>query len=171
MSVTVNNGTGSCSISEQLLANAGFESGSTGWTTSSGVIDGTTSGNAPRTGTFKAWLNGYGATRTEFAYQDITIPATACSATLSFWALITTSETTTTTAYDKLAIQIRNSAGTVLATLATYSNLDKGTAYVQRTFDLAAYKGQTIRVYFNGTEDSSLKTSFFLDDTAVNIVR
>jgi subtilisin family serine protease len=171
VSVTVNNGTGTCSISEQLLANAGFESGNTGWTTSSGVIDGTTSGNAPRTGTYKAWLNGYGTTRTEFAYQDITIPSTACSATLSFWALITTSETTTTTAYDKLAIQIRNSAGTVLATLATYSNLDKGTAYVQRTFDLAAYKGQTIRVYFNGTEDASLKTSFFIDDTAVNIVR
>ncbi|MCY1022521.1 S8 family serine peptidase [Pyxidicoccus sp. MSG2] len=171
VSVTVNNGTGSCSISEQLLANAGFESGNTGWTTSADVIDGTTTGSAPRTGTYKAWLNGYGTTRTEFAYQDITIPSTACSATLSFWALITTSETTTTTAYDKLAIQIRNSAGTVLATLATYSNLDKGTAYVQRTFDLAAYKGQTIRVYFNGTEDSSLKTSFFLDDTAVNIVR
>lgn len=171
VTVTVNNGTGTCSISEQLLANAGFESGNTGWTTSSGVIDGTTSGSAPRTGTYKAYLNGYGTTRTEFAYQDITIPATACSATLSFWTLITTSETTTTTAYDKLTIQIRNTAGTVLATLATYSNLNKGTAYVQRTFDLAAYKGQTVRIYFNGTEDASLKTSFFIDDTALNIVR
>lgn len=171
VSVTVNNGTGSCAINEQLLLNAGFESGNTGWTTSSGVIDGTTSGSAPRTGTYKAWMNGYGSTSTEFAYQDVTIPSTACSATLSFWARITTAETTTTTAYDKLAVQIRNSAGTVLATLATYSNLDKGTTYVQRTFDLAAYKGQTIRLYFNGTEDSSLQTSFFLDDTALNIVR
>ncbi|TSC23657.1 S8 family serine peptidase [Corallococcus sp. Z5C101001] len=171
VSVTVNNGTGSCSINEQLLLNPGFESGNTGWTTSSGVIDGTTSGSAPRTGTYKAWMNGYGSTSTEFAYQDVTIPSTACSATLSFWARITTAETTTTTAYDKLAVQIRNSAGTVLATLATYSNLDKGTTYVQRTFDLAAYKGQTIRLYFNGTEDSSLQTSFFLDDTALNIVR
>ncbi len=42
---------------------------------------------------------------------------------------------------------------------------------MQRTFDLAAYKGQTIRVYFNGTEDASLATSFFLDDTAVNITQ
>ncbi|WP_223636056.1 S8 family serine peptidase [Corallococcus sp. EGB] len=171
VSVTVSNGTGSCSINEQLLVNPGFESGNTGWTTSSGVIDGTTSGSAPRTGTYKAYMNGYGTTRTEFAYQDITIPATACSATFSFWVRITTAETTTTTAYDKLAVQVRNSAGTVLATLATYSNLDKGTVYVQRTFDLAAYKGQTVRIYFNGTEDASLQTSFFLDDTAVNIVR
>ncbi|RKH42714.1 S8 family serine peptidase [Corallococcus sicarius] len=171
VSVTVNNGTGSCAISEQLLVNEGFESGNTGWTTSSGVIDGTTTGSAPRTGTYKAFLNGAGSTLTEFAYQDITIPSTACSATLSFWTLITTSETTSSTAYDKLAIQVRNSAGTVLATLATYSNLNKGTAYVQRTFDLAAYKGQTVRIYFNGTEDSSLKTSFFVDDTALNITR
>ncbi|RKH68126.1 S8 family serine peptidase [Corallococcus aberystwythensis] len=171
VSVTVNNGTGSCSITEQLLLNAGFESGNTGWTTSSGVIDGTTSGSAPRTGTYKAYLNGYGSTRTEFAWQDVTIPATACSATLSFWTRITTAETTASTAYDKLAITVRNSAGTVLATLATYSNLDKGTAYVQRTFNLAAYKGQTVRIYFNGTEDSSLQTSFFIDDTELTVVR
>jgi len=171
VSVTVSNGTGSCSISEQLLANPGFESGNVSWTASTGVIDGTTSGSTARTGSYKAWLSGAGTTRTEFAYQDVTIPSTACSASLSFWVKITSSETTTTSAYDKLAVQVRNSAGTVLATLATYSNLNKSTSYAQKTFDLSAYKGQTIRVYFNGTEDSSLATSFFLDDTAVSITR
>jgi subtilisin family serine protease len=171
VSVTVSNTTGSCTSSSQLLLNAGFESGNVNWTTSSGVINGTTSGSAPRTGTWKAWLNGYGTTITDYAYQQISIPAAACSAQLSFWVKITSSETTTTIAYDKLAIQIRNSSGTVLATLATYSNLNKGTSYVQRTFDLAAYKGQTIRVYFNGTEDWSAATSFFVDDTAVNITQ
>ncbi|MBL8111641.1 MAG: hydrolase, partial [Acidobacteria bacterium] len=54
------------------------------------------------------------------------------------------------------------------ATLATYSNLNKGTTYVQKSFNVAAYKGQTIRVHFNGTEDSSLQTSFLVDDTALN---
>ncbi|WPB74187.1 S8 family serine peptidase [Archangium violaceum] len=171
VSVTVSNGTGSCSINEQLLANAGFESGNVSWTASTGVIDGTTTGSAARTGSYKAWLGGAGTTRTEYLYQDVTIPSTACSASLSFWVKITTSETTTTTAYDKLAVQVRNSAGTVLATPATYSNLDKSTSYVQKTIDLSAYKGQTIRVYFNGTEDSSLATSFYLDDSAVSITR
>ncbi|WNG56079.1 S8 family serine peptidase [Archangium gephyra] len=171
VSVTVSNGTGSCSITEQLLANPGFESGNVSWTASTGVIDNTTTGGAARTGSYKVWLGGAGTTRTEYAYQQVTIPSTACSATLSFWVRITTSETTTTTAYDKLAVQVRNSAGTVLATPATYSNLDKSTSYVQKTLDLSAYKGQTIRVYFNGTEDSSLATSFFLDDTALNITR
>jgi hypothetical protein len=170
VSVTVSNTTGSCSISEQLLLNPGFE-GSSGWTTSSGVIDGTTSGSAPYAGSYKAWLNGYGTTRTDYAYQQISIPASACSASLTFFVKITSSETTTTTAYDKLAIQIRNSSGTVLSTLATYSNLNKSTSYAQKTFDLSAYKGQTIRVYFNGTEDLSLATSFFLDEAKVNITR
>ena len=84
---------------------------------------------------------------------------------------VTSSETTTTTQYDKLAVQVRNTANTVLATLATYSNLNKGTTYVLRTFDLAAYKGQTIRIYLNGTEDSSLATSFLVDDTSVAITQ
>ncbi|HLL01490.1 MAG TPA: S8 family serine peptidase [Myxococcaceae bacterium] len=171
VSVTVSNTTGSCGITEQLLVNAGFESGNVNWTTTTGVIDGSTGGSAPRTGSWKAWLNGYGTAKTDTAYQTITIPSTACSASLKFWVKIISSETTTTTAYDKLAIQIRDSAGTVKATLATYSNLNKGTAYVERTFDVSAYKGQTIRVHFNGSEDSSVATSFFVDDTSLTITR
>jgi hypothetical protein len=68
-------------------------------------------------------------------------------------------------------MQIRNSANTVLATLATYSNLNKTTVYVLKSFDLTAYKGQTIRVYFLGVEDGSLQTSFVIDDTTVNVTQ
>jgi subtilisin family serine protease len=170
VSVTVSNGGGggTCSTSSQLLANPGFESGNVSWTTTSGVISATTNS---RTGSYSAWLNGYGTTRTDTAYQQITIPSTACAATFKFWLKITSSETTTTTAYDKLAVQVRNSAGTVLATLATYSNLNKGTTYSEKSFDLSAYKGQTIRVHFNGTEDASLATSFFVDDTSLTITQ
>ena len=53
-----------------------------------------------------------------------------------------------------------------LATLATFSNLNKTTGYVLRTFDLTAFRGQTIRIYFLGTEDSFLQTSFVIDDTS-----
>ena len=71
----------------------------------------------------------------------------------------------------KLAVEIQSSSGTVLKSLATYSNLNKGTAYVERSFDVSAYKGQTIRVSFKATEDVSLQTSFFIDDTAVTITQ
>jgi subtilisin family serine protease len=151
----------------QLLLNPGFESGNVNWVTTAGVINNSTSRPA-RTGSWYAWLDGYGTTHTDSCYQQITIPANVTSATLSFYVRIDTAETTTTTAFDKLQVQVRNSANTVLATLATYSNLNKSTTYVLKTFDVTAFKGQTIRVYFLGTEDSSLQTSFVIDDTAVN---
>ncbi|HEX5703349.1 MAG TPA: S8 family serine peptidase [Pyrinomonadaceae bacterium] len=152
----------------QLLVNPGFESGSAAWVATAGVIDSST-GRPPRTGSWKAWLDGYGSTHTDSCYQTITIPSNATTATLSFWVRIDSSETTTTTAYDTLRIQIRNTANAVLATLATYSNLDENPNYVLKTFDISAFRGQTIRIYFLGQEDVTLQTSFVIDDTAVNV--
>jgi subtilisin family serine protease len=149
----------------ELLLNRGFESGSVNWTATAGVITNST-GQTPRTGSFYAWLDGYGTTHTDSLFQQITIPSTANSVTLSFWLKITTAETTTTTQFDRLQVQVRNSSNTVLTTLATFSNLNKTTGYVLRTFDLTAFKGQTVRIYFLGTEDSSLQTSFVIDDTS-----
>jgi subtilisin family serine protease len=149
----------------ELLANKGFESGNVTWVATAGVITNST-GQTPRTGSFYAWLDGYGTTHTDSLYQQITIPSTATTVTLSFWLKITTAETTTTTAFDTLRVQIRNSSNTVLSTLATYSNLNKTTGYVQKTFDVTSFKGQTVRIYFLGVEDSSLQTSFVIDDTS-----
>lgn len=152
----------------QLLANPGFESGNVSWTTTAGVIDNST-GEPPHSGSWKAWLDGYGTTHTDYAYQQVTIPSTATSATLSFWLHIDTAETTTITAYDKLSVQILDSAGNVLSTLATYSNLNAASGYTQKSFSVLNWRGQTIRVRFYGTEDSSLQTSFVVDDTALNV--
>ena len=152
----------------QLLLNPGFESGNVSWTTTSGVIDSST-GQPARTGSWKAWLCGYGSTHTDYAYQQVTIPSTAASATLSFYIRITSSETTTSIAYDTMSAQILNSSGGVLSTLATYSNLNKNSSYVLKSFDVTAYRGQTIRVRFYATEDSSLQTSFVVDDTALSV--
>jgi hypothetical protein len=53
-----------------------------------------------------------------------------------------------------------HTAGTLLATWA-FSNLNKTTAAVtQRSFSMAAYCGQTVRLQFRGTTDSSLTTTF-----------
>ncbi len=149
----------------ELLANRGFESGNVTWVATSGVITNST-GQTPRSGSFYAWLDGYGVSHTDSLFQDVAVPSSATTVTLSFWLKITTAETTTTTAFDTLRVQIRNSSNTVLSTLATYSNLNKTTGYVQKTFDLTAFKGQTIRIYFLGVEDSSLQTSFVIDDTS-----
>jgi len=86
-----------------------------------------------------------------------------CHASLSFYLHVDSAETTTSTQYDKLTVK----AGST--TLATYSNLDKATGYQQRTVDVSAFAGQTVTLAFTGTEDSSLQTSFCLDDTAVTL--
>lgn len=150
----------------ELLLNRGFESGSVNWTATAGVIGNSTQ-QTPRTGAWYAWLNGYGVTHTDSLFQTITIPASASNVTLSFWLKITSSETTTTTVFDRLQIQVRNTNNSVLATLGTFSNLNETTGYTLRTFNLNAFRGQTVRIYFLGTEDSSLATSFVIDDTSV----
>jgi hypothetical protein len=152
--------------SSELIGNGGFESGSTPWTASSGVIDNSTS-QAAHAGSWKAWLDGYGSAHTDTLLQTVSIPAAASSATLSFWLKVVSDETTTTSAFDTLKVQVRNSSGTVLTTLKTYSNLDKGSSYVQRSFDLSAYKGQTVQIYFEGIEGSVTATSFLIDDVSL----
>ena len=155
--------TGGGCTAAQLLGNPGFETGSAApWTASAGVID-NTSGEAPHGGTWKAWLNGYGSTHTDTLSQSVTIPASCTSATFTYFLHIDSAETTTSTAYDTLTV----TAGTT--TLASYSNLNKATGYTQRSVNLISFKGQTVTLKFTGTEDSSLQTSFVVDDTAVNV--
>ncbi len=150
----------------ERIVNGGYESGSSSWTVTSGVIDNSTS-QPSFAGSWKAWMNGYGATHTDTMYQSITIPSTVTSANLSFYLDVVTAETTTTSAFDTLQVQVRNSSNAVLSTLATYSNLNSAGGYSQKTFNLNAYKGQTIRIYFLGVEGSQIATSFLIDNVSL----
>ena len=151
-------GGGGCS--GQKFTNPGFESGATGWSQTSGVIN--TDGANSRTGSGYAWLDGYGSTHTDTLSQSVTIPA-GCSATLTYYLYISSAETTTSTAYDKLTVTANGT------TVQSFSNLNKGSGYVQRSVSLSAYAGQTVTVKWTGTEDSSLQTSFLIDDTALTL--
>jgi PKD repeat protein len=153
----------------QLLGNPGFETGTAApWSATSGVISNSPSEPA-HSGSWDAWLDGYGSTHTDTLSQTVTLPTGCSSYQLSFWLHVDTAETTTTTAYDTLKVQVLNSSGTVLATLATYSNLNHNTGYAQKTFNLSAYAGQKVTVKFTGAEDYTEQTSFVLDDTAVTV--
>ncbi|MFE9900842.1 hydrolase [Streptomyces achromogenes] len=151
----------------QLLGNNGFESGSTVWTSTSGVITNST-GRAARSGSYYAWLDGNGVATTDTLAQSVALPS-GCAARLTFQLHVDTAETTTSTAYDTLKVQVLNGSGTVLRTLATYSNLDAATGYTQRAFDLGGYAGQTVTLKFTGTEGSKYQTSFVVDDTALDV--
>ncbi|MGI8667267.1 MAG: putative Ig domain-containing protein [Jatrophihabitans sp.] len=153
-------GGGGCSSPGQKLGNPGFETGTASpWSASTNVISNSTKEPA-HSGSWDAWLDGYGTATTDTLSQSVTIPA-GCTATFSFYLHIDTAETTTTTAYDKLTVK----AGST--TLATYSNLNKNTGYALKSFSLAA--GQTVSIVFTGVEGSQLQTSFVIDDTAVTL--
>jgi hypothetical protein len=154
---------------QQLIVNGGFEAATASpWVLTAGVLN-TSASEPPHSGAKDAWLDGYGTTHTDTADQTVTIPSTAVSATLTFWLHIDTAETTTTTAFDTFKIQVLNSSNTVLATLGTFSNLNKAAGYQQHSFSVLSFKGQTVKIRFIGTEDTSLQTSFVIDDVTLNV--
>ncbi len=157
--------------STQLITNGGFETGAaTPWTLSSGILcsNSTCSGETAHSGTWFAWLDGYGKTHTDIASQTVVIPGGKTTATLAFYLHIDTAETGTT-AKDTLTVQVLSSSGTVLATLATYSNVNAASGYVPHSFNLASYIGQTVTIKFTGAENSSKATSFVLDDVTLTV--
>jgi xanthomonalisin len=164
--VTVSGGGGGGS---QLLGNTGFETGSAApWSATAGVID-NSSVEPAHQGSWKAWLDGYGQSHTDRLTQQVNIPSGKTSATLRYYLHVDTDEGTSTYAYDKLKVQVLNTSGTVLRTLATFSNLNAASGYVVHTANLSPYIGQTVKIRFVGTEDYSLQTSFVLDDVTLTV--
>ena len=147
------------SCSGQLIKNPGFESGSTSWSATAGVIN--TNGTYAHSGRGYAWLDGYGSTHTDTLSQAVTVPA-GCHATLSYYLRISSNDTGSV-AHDVLTV----TAGTTA--VQSFSNLNRGTGYVLQTVDLSAFAGQTVTLKWTGTENSSVATSFFVDDTALTL--
>ncbi|MEV7534318.1 M4 family metallopeptidase [Streptomyces hydrogenans] len=141
------------------LTNGGFEQGTSGWTQSDDII--TASALQPaRSGSWYAWMMGYGTNAVESLSQsNVAVPSTG-TPKLTFWLRVATQESGST-AYDTLGVKVNGT------TLATYSNADASSGYVQRTVDLSAYKGRTVKLEFAGTEDTYLSTVFLVDEVAI----
>ncbi|HEY2831632.1 MAG TPA: S53 family peptidase [Sporichthyaceae bacterium] len=153
---------GGC-VTGQQLTNTGFESGSTSWTATSGVIGKNTGTSAPHSGVYDAWLDGYGRSHTDTLAQTANIPSGCTTVTVSFWTKISTQETTSS-AVDKLVVALGST------TLGTLSNLNKSSGWVQYTFTTTVPAGTTsAALKFTGTENSSRYTSFLVDDTSLTV--
>lgn len=165
--MTGGGGGGSGCAAEQLIGNGGFETGTAApWSATPAVIDDRTI-EAPHSGSWKAWLDGFGYTHTDTLSQQVTIPATCANASLEFYLHIDTYETQPV-AYDNLVLEAVDAAGTSTQ-VASWSNLDAATGYAPCSFDLTPYIGQTITLEFTGTEDYSLQTSFVIDDVTLDV--
>jgi subtilisin family serine protease len=144
------------------IVNGGFESGTSPWVQSSSGGYQLISTNRPRSGSYSAWLGGYNS-GTDTLYQTITVPS---NGTLTYWWYMTTQESGST-AYDYLRVRLFDSSGNLITTLRTFSNASGAGTWRQDSLSLAGYAGQTVRVHFSVTTDSTLPTNFWIDDVAV----
>ena len=152
-----------------LVPNGDFEQGRQIWTESSAkgyalICTATSCGSAvlPRQGTYLAWLGG-GHSETSELRQTLALPA-GQSAILSLWHWITSSDYC---GYDYAYVRVI--AGGVTTTVKTI-NLCTSTqtnGWINTRLDLSAYAGQTITLVFRATTDSSLISSWFLDDVSI----
>lgn len=172
------------------VANPGFEDGfaQTAWTATDGsnkaswkkmIGDSTaTSRLAPRTGAYYLYLGNISGVGSDYAYQDIAIPADATSATLTYaWAL-RQGNTSVVVGDVTFKVEIRDTSDTVLATAKTADAKTDGATVSPapwkplESVDLLPYKGQTVRIYFTSITTKSGSYAYIgVDDVAVQIVR
>jgi bacillopeptidase F (M6 metalloprotease family) len=101
------------------------------------------------------------------AYQSVTIPSNVTAATLTFWY---STYTTDTIQYDWQEARILDSSGNTLATI--FKIAANNSAWTQQTFDLKAYAGRTIRIYFNCHGDGATDpTTLWVDDVSVKVTQ
>jgi len=161
-SVTVSNAGGT-----QLLRNTGFESGAEApWNMTFDDLQ-----DNPALAHSGNWFaeigNGGAGAHTDHVTQSVAIPSGRTSAVLAFFLHTITAETTTTKTPDDLYVRVYGSTGTLLATLATYSNLSASSGYVQHNLNMTPYIGQTVQVDFVGVNNATLETTWDLDNVTL----
>ena len=94
--------------------------------------------------------------------------------TLMDFYLWTASDEGSTPANDYLYVDVLNSSGTLLATIATYSDKDKAgafsttnPAYQLKPLSLRNYMGGSVKLRFRGSTNASKATLFRLDDVSL----
>ncbi|HID88988.1 MAG TPA: hypothetical protein EYP52_04665, partial [Anaerolineae bacterium] len=151
----------------EQIVNGGFENGpdSTPWVEVSPYELIYNFGEA-HSGEWYAWLGGVNNLH-EQLYQDVTIPAGTVWAVLTYWWKVKSNESPNAPPRDILTVTIRDTANNVLQTLEIISNASIRNTYVQSSFDVSAYAGQTIRVHFDSRTNWRRTTSFYIDDVSL----
>jgi len=155
-----------------VLLNPGFEGGARAWVESAAngypIITADLS-PADVANSWYAWLCGYNNCK-DTLYQDVAIPADATTATLQLRYWVKSVETSSSTVYDSLVLQVLSTATPSTSKSWTLSNLDASVGWVQSPlYDVSAFRGQTVRLQFSGTTDGTYATDFFLDDVQLMV--
>jgi hypothetical protein len=155
----------STAAAKELVVSGGFEPAVSGWSKTGAAFFST--GGVQHSGTGYAYL-GKANGATGALSQQIAIPA-GSTPMLTFWLNVTSDEPTSTPT-DKMFVEVLNTSGAWLATLATYSNADKsvaGSYSLRQLTGLGAYAGQTVRLQFRAATNAANLSAFRVDDVSV----
>jgi hypothetical protein len=154
-------------LSTNLLSDPGFESGGFASWSQCGNVDAAMSTTRAHTGTYSARAGSAGSTSGEIngdagVCQQVTIPA---SGVLTFWYYGFSNETSTTYAYQEAELMDGN--GVTVKML--WQAVDESSAWTQKTFNVGAYAGQTLWLYFgvHGDGYTGNYTILYVDDVSL----
>jgi len=146
------------------VVDGGFESGGFRSWRQCGNVNASITNARAHTGTFteKSGSSAGEPFGDEGVCQAVTIPA---GARLTFWVYQYSTETDTTYAYQEA--QLFDASGTTVKQL--YQTVGTTSGWEQRTYDLAAYAGQTLYLYFgvHGDGYTGAYTIQFVDDVTL----
>lgn len=155
-----------------LVVNGGFESGLTGWTAAGVALP--AAATVAHSGSGSALVgvsSGAEPLGDSTLSQLIAVPASGTSS-VSLWYQPHTADAvcggSTACQWDWVEGQVRSAGGAKLATLFKLNN--NSGVWTHVTADLTAFKGQTVRLWFNVHLDGSVpadNTWMFLDDVTV----
>ncbi len=154
--------------SGELVVNQGFELGaSTGWIKSSTngrsliYSGGFPAPVVPHSGNWAAWLGGI---QNEVASLSQTIipPASATSATLSFWYWTQSDESACT--YDHAWVEINGG----LLRLLNLCSLGNTNGWTQAVINLTPYLGHPMSIRFYTDTDVIISSNFYIDDVSMS---
>ncbi len=149
-----------------LIQNGGFET-SSGWTYAGQNLP-TRATTVAHSGSYSLQVGSSSSQQGDaIANQMLTIPASATSATLSFYYWPASNDSIS---YAWQEADILNSSGQVIQQLFHKNTNDR--AWIQLTFDLSTYAGQTIGIQFLDHETSngySYYSYMYVDDVTLTI--
>lgn len=156
---------------QSLIQNGTFENGTSPWQESSaGGYELIEAVNA-HSGQYSAFLCGYTGCDDRI-WQTFTVPATYSTITVTYWWYSDTGKSSKL-CLDTFNSQLQTLGGKTIQVLQSACNTGVSNAWVPITVDvsaaLAPYKGQTVTIFFRGTNASNRfqTTDFYVDDVTV----
>lgn len=165
-----------CTQCGERLLNRGFEEQEANWQVIG--VDVITDNSDPYlpagvtayTGSWFAWLGGR-SNAADTVYQEFTVGSQATSARLRYAFRLDTQEAAGDPAYDHMYVRLRKANGELIAQLEAWNNTstpkDQWNVREVTLPNLAAWKGQPVRISFEATTDGNLTTNFYIDEVSV----